>query len=229
MSLSDEVAERVLTAIIDGNRAPGTVLPSEGVLAEQYEVSRLTVREAIKTLRVQNIVRIHRGRGTYVNPPSQWTALDPLIRAAAAGPRTSRVISESIIEARRLIEVGAVELTASKCGDDDLDQLRDLQQDMRDADDVELFVEADIAFHDTIMRASGNAFIPLMFEPFGRLLVEGRRETSSVAEIRANALAHHEQILRALEAGDPAQARTTMDDHMSQTADDLRTHVLTDT
>ncbi|MEV0052953.1 FadR/GntR family transcriptional regulator [Saccharopolyspora shandongensis] len=231
MSLSDQLAERLLSAIIDGTHAPGSALPPEGELAEQYVVSRLTVREAIKALRVQNIVRIQRGRGTYVNPPAQWTALDPLIRAAAATPRSSAAISEGLIEARRLIEIGAVELAAGKRTDDDLAQLRILLQDMRDAvdtDDVELFVEADIAFHDAIMRASGNAFIPLMFEPFGRLLVEGRRETSAVPEIRANALAHHTKILRALEAADPALARQAMADHMAQTADDLRTHVLAD-
>jgi GntR family transcriptional regulator, transcriptional repressor for pyruvate dehydrogenase complex len=231
MSLSDQLAERLISAIIDGTHAPGTALPPEGELAEQYSVSRLTVREAIKALRVQNMVRIQRGRGTYVNPPAQWTALDPMIRAAAATPRSSGAISESLIEARRLIEVGAVELAASKRTDGDLEQLRQLLQDMRDAvdaNDVELFVEADIAFHDAIMRASGNAFIPLMFEPFGRLLIEGRRETSAVPEIRANALAHHTRILRALEAADPALAREAMESHMCQTADDLRTHVLSD-
>lgn len=229
MSLSDELAEKLFSAIIDGTYAPGSALPPEAELAELHAVSRLTVREAIRELRVPNIVRIQRGRGTYVNPPAQWTALDPMIRAAAATPRSSAAISESLVEARRLIEVGAVELAAVKRTDDDLEQLRELLRDMREAvetADVERFVEADIAFHDTIMRASGNAFIPLMFEPFGRLLVEGRRETSAVPEIRTNALAHHTEVLRALETGDPGVARKAMEDHMSQTADDLRTHVL---
>lgn len=139
------------------------------------------------------------------------------------------MISERLIEARRLIEIGAIELAASRRTDEDLAQLRELLQVMRngaDAGDVAAFVEADIAFHDTVMRASGNAFIPLMFEPFGRLLYEGRRETSAVAEIRTHAIAHHAQILQALETGDPALARKAMDDHLCQTADDLRTHVL---
>lgn len=229
MSLSDELADRLLNAIIDGTYPPGAALPPEGELAEQSGMSRLSVREAIKVLRTQNIVRIQRGRGTYVNPPGQWTALDPLIRAAASAPKSSRMISERLIEARRLIEIGAIELAASRRTEEDLAQLRDLLQDMRkgaDAGDVAAFVEADIAFHDTVMRASGNAFIPLMFEPFGRLLYEGRRETSAVAEIREHAIAHHTQILQALETGDPALARKAMDDHMCQTADDLRTHVL---
>jgi DNA-binding FadR family transcriptional regulator len=76
------------------------------------------------------------------------------------------------------------------------------------------------------MRASGNVFIPLMFEPFGRLLQEGRRETSAVAQIRTNAIKHHAHILVALEEGKPELARAAMHDHMHQTADDLRTHVI---
>ncbi|MEV0088266.1 FadR/GntR family transcriptional regulator [Saccharopolyspora sp. NPDC050642] len=228
VSLPEELAERLLGAIIDGTHPPGVALPSESELAEQFSVSRLTVREAVKALRVQNVVRIQRGRGTYVNPPAQWTALDPMIRAATA-PRSSRVVSESLIDARRLLEVGAAELAAVKRTATDLAQLREQLQDMQsaaDTDDVELFVAADIAFHNTVMQATGNAFIPLMFEPFGRLLVEGRRETSSVREIRANAIEHHTKILHALEAGDPVTARQAMIDHLAQTSEDLRTHVI---
>src|SRR5690606_41507135 len=62
---------------------------------------------------------------------------------------------------------------------------------------------------------------PLMFGPFGRLLVEGRRETSAVGAIRTNAIAEHGKVLRALESGDPNRARRAMSDHLAQTADDL--------
>ncbi|MGP4019796.1 FadR/GntR family transcriptional regulator [Saccharopolyspora sp. 5N708] len=229
MSLPDELSEKLLGSIIDGTYPPGTALPSEGELAEQFSVSRLTIREAIKALRVQNVVRIQRGRGTYVNAPAQWTALDPMIRAATSPRSSSRAVSESLIEARRLLEIGAAELAAVKRTEEDLVQLREQLHDMQtaaDTDDVELFVAADIAFHNTVMQSTGNVFIPQMFEPFGRLLIEGRRETSSVGEIRANAIEQHTKILRALESGDPARARQAMIDHLAQTADDLRTHLI---
>ncbi|MFC7328958.1 FadR/GntR family transcriptional regulator [Marinactinospora rubrisoli] len=229
MALSDEIAEDLLTAIIDGRYSAGSALPAEGELAEKYAVSRLTVREAITALRVQSVVRIQRGRGTYVNPPDQWTALEPMIRAAATTPRTSAAISDRLIEARRLIETGAAQLAAERRTDDDLEQLATLIEDMRAADaaaDVELFVQADIAFHDAVMRATGNAFVPLLFEPFGRLLVEARRETSAVAQIRAHAIGHHAAILDALRSGDPERARAAMTAHLDQTTDDLHTHVM---
>ncbi|MEX3104190.1 MULTISPECIES: FadR/GntR family transcriptional regulator [unclassified Streptomyces] len=227
MSLADDLAEQVLTAIIDGQYPPDSALPSEGELAEIGGVSRLTVREAVKALRAQNVVRVVRGRGTYVNPPDRWTALEPVVRAASRS--ASGALSERLIEARRLIENGACELAATQRTEDDLADLRRQLELMREAAenaDTELFVQADIDFHDIVMRASGNLFVPLLFEPFGALLVEGRRETSAVPEIRTHALAHHEQVLAALESGNAEAARAAMDGHMNQTADDLRTHVI---
>ncbi|MFI0779544.1 FadR/GntR family transcriptional regulator [Streptomyces sp. NPDC021212] len=229
MPLSDDIAEALLTSIIDGHYPPGTALPPEPVLAEQHAASRLTLREAIKVLRSQNVVRIHRGRGTYVNNPDQWTALEPMIRAAATGPRAGGAISEKLIEARQMIEVGAAQLAAVRRTDDDLAELAEMLDEMRAAaaaGDTEQFVTADITFHDVVMRASGNAFVPLLLEPFGQLLIEGRRQTSAVPQIRTNAVAHHERVLEALRGGDPEKARRAMAAHMTQTAGDLRTHVI---
>ncbi|GAQ51011.1 FadR/GntR family transcriptional regulator [Streptomyces acidiscabies] len=227
MSLADDLAEQLLTAIIDGQYPPDSALPPEGELSGIGGVSRLTVREAVKALRAQNVVRVVRGRGTYVNPPDRWTALEPVVRAASRS--ASGALSERLIEARRLIENGACELAATRRTEKDLADLRRQLELMREAAehaDTELFVQADIDFHDIVMRASGNLFVPLLFEPFGALLVEGRRETSAVPEIRTHAIAHHERVLAALELGDAEAARAAMDGHMEQTADDLRTHVI---
>ncbi|MFJ2608251.1 FadR/GntR family transcriptional regulator [Streptomyces sp. NPDC091279] len=227
MSLSDDLAEQLLTEIIDGRHPPDSALPAEGELSERAGVSRLTVREAVKRLRAQNVVRVVRGRGTYVNPPDRWTALEPVVRAASRG--AGGALASRLVEARRLIENGAAELAATRRTDDDLAELRRQLGLMREAarvGDTEQFVQADIDFHDVVMRASGNLFVPLLFEPFGALLVEARRETSAVPEIRTNALAHHEAVLAALETGSPANARAAMDAHMNQTADDLHTHVI---
>jgi GntR family transcriptional regulator, transcriptional repressor for pyruvate dehydrogenase complex len=229
MSLSEDLAEQLLSAIIDGTYPPDAALPPEAELAEQSSVSRLTVREAVKQLRAQNVVRVVRGRGTYVNPPDRWTAMEHVVRAASRSSHSA--LSERLIEARRLIENGATELAALRRSEADLAELREHLATMReaaDAADTEQFVQADIDFHATVMRATGNLFVPLLFEPFGPLLAEGRRETSAVPQIRVNAIAHHEAVLVALESGDPEKARHAMDAHMNQTANDLRTHVIKD-
>ena len=128
-----------------------------------------------------------------------------------------------------MVEVGAAQLAATNRSKEDLDQLDASIAEMRIASasgNVDMFVEADIAFHDVIMRATRNMFIPFMFEPFGNLLIHARRQTSAIPTIQRNAIAAHEKILAALEIGDPEQSRAAMESHMSQTQADLRRFVL---
>ena len=67
MALPEELADKLLESIVDGQFPVESVLPSEGELALKYGMSRLTVREAVRILRSQNIVTIRRGRGPFVN------------------------------------------------------------------------------------------------------------------------------------------------------------------
>jgi GntR family transcriptional regulator, transcriptional repressor for pyruvate dehydrogenase complex len=228
MALPENLADMLLEAIVDGQFPLESVLPPEGELALRYGMSRLTVREAIRILRSQNVVEVRRGRGTYVNPPQAWTSLHAIVRIEERQSPTGRV-SVRLLEARRMVEVGAAQLAATNRSKEDLASLAASIEEMRLANQagrVDLFVEADIAFHDVIMHATANMFIPFMFEPFGNLLVNARTETSSIEEIRLNAIAMHEEILRALTDGDPERSRDAMAAHMNQTEADLRSYVL---
>src|SRR4029079_16908964 len=80
VALPEELADMLLESIVDGQFPVESVLPSEGELALKYGMSRLTVREAVRILRSQNIVTIHRGRGTFINPPQAWTSLAAVVR-----------------------------------------------------------------------------------------------------------------------------------------------------
>nr|WP_240188526.1 FadR/GntR family transcriptional regulator [Nakamurella flavida] len=222
------MADGILTAVIEGSFVAGSALPSEGELALRYGMSRLTVREAIRILRSQGVLEIRRGRGTFVNVPDRWTSLEAIVRAEHHRDPSSGV-SEKLLEARRMVEVGAAQLAAARRSEEDLDELASCMQEMaagHDSGDVDLFVEADIAFHAVIMRASGNIFVPFMFEPFGELLTHTRRQTSTLPVIQANAIREHAAIAEALRAGDADAARGAMESHMDQTRDDLRHHVL---
>ena len=85
MALPEELADMLLESIVDGQFPIESVLPSEGELALKYGMSRLTVREAVRILRSQNIVTIHRGRGTFINPPQAWTSWLPSSASRNAG------------------------------------------------------------------------------------------------------------------------------------------------
>ena len=229
-TLVDTVADLLLDRIIAGEITPGSALPSEADLAAESSVSRLTVREALKALRAQNVVSVQRGRGTYVNGPEEWTSLDAMIRAAAFGKGRHNT-SVQLLEVRRMIETGAAALAAVRHTEEDLSQLRmhlDAMVQASQARNVDRFVAADIAFHDVILRASGNMLVPAMYLPLGRLLSAGRRETSAVPQIQDHAIEMHRAILSAIASGSAEDARLAMDHHMNQTHDDLMTFVLDD-
>ncbi|GAA1060862.1 FadR/GntR family transcriptional regulator [Agromyces bracchium] len=227
-SLVATVADAVLDAIVRGDLAPGDSLPSEAELGGIHDVSRITVREAIKTLQAQGVVRVENGRGSYVNPIDEWVSLDAVLRVTSAGGRDDTVAVQ-LIEVRRMLETGAAALAASRCDDDDLERLAACVAEMRrahDAGEVPEFVRADLEFHDIILGASGNVFLRVLFEPLARVLAERRAQTSRVPEIQAHAIDEHARVLEALRTGDAEASRRAMDRHMDQTMADLQHYVL---
>ena len=227
-SLVGVVADELLDRIIEGEFPPGATVPGEHELSARHEVSRMTVREAMKTLQAQHILSVERGRGTFVNPLSRWTSLEAVLRAASEGKNEAEA-SVQLIELRRMLETGACELAVGRISEPDTEALFAYISAMKAAhevNDVAAFVEADLAFHDVILRASGNVFVSVLFEPLHRVLEKRRAETSAVPEIQVHAIGHHQNIADALQARDATKARQAMDAHMQQTLDDLKTLVL---
>ncbi len=224
------VADELLDRIIAGEFPPGAVVPGELELSARHEVSRMTVREAMKTLEAQRILSVERGRGTYVNPLNRWASLEAVLRAAAEGKNDASAAIQ-LIELRRMLESGACELAAGKIGDAEIQDLHGYVESMRlahEGNDLAAFVEADLAFHDLILQASGNVFVAVLFEPLQRVLQKRRTETSRVPDIQEHAIGHHQSIAEALASREPHRARDAMDAHMQQTLDDLKTYVLAD-
>ncbi|TLM75598.1 FadR/GntR family transcriptional regulator [Pseudarthrobacter sp. NamB4] len=227
-SLVGEVADELLDRIIAGEFPPGATVPGEHELSARHEVSRMTVREAMKTLQAQRILSVERGRGTFVNPLSRWTSLEAVLRAASEG-RNEAEASIQLIELRRMLETGACELAATRISGQDIETLFAHVAAMSTAhevNDVAAFVEADLAFHDVILHASGNVFVSVLFEPLHRVLEKRRTETSAVPAIQEHAIRHHQAIAEALQSKDSSRAREAMDAHMQQTLDDLKNLVL---
>jgi len=219
-TLADQLVEHLVTAIARGDHPPDSRLPPEDKLSELADVSRLTVREAIKVLRHKGVVRVEQGRGTFVNPPSRWAPLDPaLLAARTATVHEAGELAKKLTEARRLVEIGVAELAAERRSMADLREMeRRLGAMYAALDDVEAFTEADIAFHDALMSAADNSFVSALFEPLATLLREVRRETSIEREAREAAIGWHAKILDAVRSGSRVQARRAMEGHMDDTA-----------
>ncbi len=227
-SLTETVLEGLLDGILGDQFPAGSPLPPEADIAVSHSVSRVTVREALKTLQAGNVVTIRRGVGTFVNAPEEWTSLETVLLYASRNSSAATAAAD-LIEVRRMVETGAAALAARHRTETDLEHLGEHISAMVAAsaeNDVAAFVQADIAFHDIILRASHNLFVPVLFEPLGRLLRDNRARTSAVPEIQRNAIAMHRGILSALTAGDTERSRRAMDKHMDQTIDDLETYIL---
>lgn len=215
----DEAVERLVARIVAGefDERP---LPREQDLAQEVQVSRLTLREAVKVLKTQGVLRVEQGRGTFANPVSRWDSVDLVARATGDGRRTA----EQLVEVRRFIETAATGLFSAAHGPDDLTGLRRCVERMRRADtdsDVAEFVEADLEFHQIILDGCGNPFVGVLFRPIDDLLRAARWETSSKPRVRTRAIAKHEQILEALSSGTREQAEAAMLAHIEQTREDL--------
>src|SRR5512142_1581177 len=148
-TLVREVADQVLERVIAGEYRVGQGLPSEAELGEAYDVSRITVREAIKSLQAQGVIEMVSAKGSFVNPPGQWTSLEAVLRLIARETDADDVAVQ-LVELRRMFETGATALAATRRTQQDLDNLRHHLAQMRSAhvtNDLEAFVAGDLAFH----------------------------------------------------------------------------------
>lgn len=226
--LAETVMDDLLDRIFSSQYAARSALPPEADIAASHGVSRVTVREALKTLQAGNVVTIRRGVGTFVNDPREWTSLQIVLLYASRNSSAATAAAD-LIEVRRMVETGAAALAARHRSSTDLISLDSFIADMVQSStdgEVAAFVQADIAFHEVILKASMNLFVPVLFEPLGRLLYDNRMRTSSVPQIQTNAIAMHRGILRALTLGDVERSRRAMDKHMDQTIEDLETYIL---
>lgn len=221
-SLVEVVTERLLERIVSGEFGEGSALPPEAELATQCGASRLTVREAVKVLAAQGVLRPVQGRGTYVGPVDDWTSVEALVRLTPGGAAAA---IEQLVEVRTMIEIGAAELFARHRTEDALVGMAENLAAMRAAHaagDVETFVTADFGFHDRILAGCGNPFVRATVRPIARALHEARVRTSAVPDIREHAIAEHGGILAALRDGSPEAAGAAMRSHLLQTRDDAR-------
>lgn len=225
-ALADQVAHHLLTDIVEGLHPAGTQLPPEAELARQTDVSRLTLREAIKSLQQRGVVSVEQGRGTFVTPHEQWAAFDPLVLAARAAGANGLTLAIQLTEVRRVVEVGAVELAARRRTGVHLARMRasltEADEALR-ANDVTAFAEADIAFHDAVLAAAGNPLLGPLLMPIGAALRTVRLRTSYDRPMCERAVTLHSAIYDAVRRRATRRATATMARHIDETRNYIAT------
>jgi GntR family transcriptional repressor for pyruvate dehydrogenase complex len=212
------VAGQILDAIKQGIYKAGDKLPPERVLAEEMGVSRNSVREALSALQVLDIIESKAGDGTYIKKSVESIDIESHVMP---------ILKESespfgIFEARNVLEMGVIELAVDNATPQDIKQLKECLDHMRDkasAKDYDGYLEANLKFHLTIARASKNPIVEntmaLFWETTSQRLLNKmlmdywREKIDSSIEI-------HEQIFTAIRDKDKELAHRVVRRHYEE-------------
>jgi GntR family transcriptional repressor for pyruvate dehydrogenase complex len=211
---SSAIVEQIRAAILGGRLARGERLPSERDLAVQFNVSRVTVRDALRALEATGLVEIRVGArgGAFVSAPSGSVvgqAMSDMMVMAAVRP-------EDIVEARLLVELGTVTLACARADEDDLEALREVGIRGQEALDAGTYTrELSWDFHALLARAAHNGAVDGVTRSFrDTLSMHPLRMREPRAKAFAATVAEHRRILEAVERGDAATARREMAAHL---------------
>lgn len=211
--LSDQVASTLEAEIRAGRIQAAAKLPTEAVLAQQFQVSRTVVREAISRLKSLGLVDSRQGSGVYVLAPGIEPLQFDLPHVA------SREAVMQIVEVRRALESEVAELAAQRRSSEDIAAIRAAMQRIADAVRAGRDgVEEDVLFHRAIAQAAGNPFMISTLDYLAQFLKGATRVTRANEARRedfAAAVTHeHTQIVEAIAAGNPVLARAAAARHM---------------
>ena len=218
--LSEKIVQRLLSMIREKRLRPGDKLPPERELAALMNVSRPSLREALRALSLMGIIEHRQGSGTRVASlePSRLVEHIDLIFSL----EDSTLLD--LFQARKILEVGLAGLSAEKITDEELDQIdKVLQEGEQNINDPAAFSSCDIKFHGLIARSSGNRILMTFMESVAQLNLYSRRRTGEHADVREHTRTAHRDILDALRKHSPEEARAAMMRHLSFVEERLKT------
>jgi GntR family galactonate operon transcriptional repressor len=207
-TLHQQVLNRMGEQICSGEFRPGDILPTEPILAERMQVSRITIRETMKSLSAKGMLEVRRRYGTVVLPRSRWQLFDPdvITWRARAGTIDPGLI-EDLMELRLIIEPNAARLAAKRATSEDRMAVRRAFEAMeRAVGGRGEYVPADLAFHGAILTACHNQFVQQMHNALSAILRTSFELSSEISGGPARSLPMHEALCVAIEQGDPVAA-----------------------
>ena len=213
-TLYGQIANIWRERIISGQYEPGDILPSEREMAAELQVSRIPVREAMKSLEYLGVVKQIRGKGVMV----QSADLSNILRVA--GPLMNKItpeILQNLFDFRVLIEPYAAQQAALLATESDLEGLKEVIEVHRKAiERGELAEEMSFEFHLRIMQASHNEVISIVSEFLGELQRHSRHLTLWNNSRRENAFEGHLAIYKAIVERDADRAYDAMYKHLTE-------------
>jgi DNA-binding FadR family transcriptional regulator len=213
--LSSEVAIAVTREIITEAFPVGSALPAEPVLGDIFGVSRAVIREAIKLVQQNGLVRVRQGEGTTVQPREAWNLLDSDVLRIAMETETSPVLRQDVVAMRADLEVSMLRRAAANLKSEDFEAMANQLKIIDAASDNEVLHNADREFHSVVYRASGNEIARTIV----LLLIAETRPVSYIGvpgpEDFSIANQSHYRVYELLKAGDIDGAAAALREHIT--------------
>lgn len=219
-----QIARQIADAVQQEQFKVGERLPPERTLAEELNVSRASVREALSALEILGIVESRSGNGTFVRRlPTEWTYLGTIFEEFVAREESPH----EVIEARRILEPAVAQLAAERASAEQLAQIESALAQLTQAVATGANrTEADCAFHLAIAQAAGNSVLV----PQVQLLVAAmqsplwtslNQRTPKDSVLTQQFLADHQHIYQAIAERNPTAAAEAMRQHIHHVAEDF--------
>lgn len=213
----EQVGDQLRELILSGQMSPGERLPSETALAREFGVSRATVREALRLLAAQQLIRTKKGvaGGSYVTLPSVEHISDVVQAAIALLSESHDLSLHEFLEIRELLEVPAARLAAERRNERDLERIvaaipsRPLSLGTQE----QFGFNSD--FHSVLIQSCGNTLLTIAAQPIFTVLQNNLARSTLGSLFHQTINVHHLAIARAIEAGDTRAAEREMRDHLT--------------
>lgn len=220
---SGEIVLQIERAIFAGELRSGDRLESERELAEQFGVSRITVRDALRVLEARGLIRVKVGAsgGAFVAE----TNVEHVTESISTMIALRRMTLSELAEARTVVETATAELAAERADDIAVQRLTDMVERGRRVVREELpHTQASMDFHVALAEAARNELLSATVRAYRDLLIQTLRDMRDVRSARATQKAH-EEILEAIRARDGEATRKLMLDHLQDFEKRLRQYL----
>jgi GntR family transcriptional regulator, transcriptional repressor for pyruvate dehydrogenase complex len=205
----EEVAKQIERLILKKLK-PGDKLPSERELAEMLQVSRSSIRDAIRGLELLGLVEPRQGAGTIVRERSADSVANPFANALK---RRQNLVTE-LLDFRKMLEPPLAARAATHASADEISEMEDILQRQEKAQGHGPAIAEDAEFHYSIALASGNSVVLKVIDTLMDLLRDTREQSLQVEGRAEKSLAGHRRILSAIKRHDAEAAKAAMRRHI---------------
>jgi len=212
-NLSMKLTNQILELIKSDVFKPGDKIPSIKQLSEKMAVGQGTTREALKQLQVLGIVKTIHGRGSYITSDIKNNSFSDYMSHLLVLKEPSILF---LIEARKIIEIGTVQLAAKRAVKRDIKILEKIINRMeKNIEKPELFAKENTDFHVTIAQISKNYLLSIFFNTIYEIFLKEQKAVAAVLDLESESLDYHKRILNAIKERNSNNAGKEMDAHLT--------------